>query len=65
MDMNLVMTSTSDIVEIQGTGEGGVMSRGDLDALVSLGEIGCKELNRLQAKALAAYPSLEPLWGQQ
>ncbi len=65
VDMNLVMTSGGDIVEIQGTGEGGVMSRADLDALVSLGEIGCAELTRLQAKALAGYPSLVPLWGQQ
>ncbi len=62
VDMNLVMTSTSDIVEIQGTGEGGVMSRGDLDALVSLGDLGCAELSRLQAKALAGYPSLNSLW---
>jgi ribonuclease PH len=56
VDMNVVMTHTGDFVEVQGTGEGGVLSRPQLDALVSLGTSGCATLAQLQRAALAAYP---------
>jgi ribonuclease PH len=53
VDMNVVCTGTGDFVEVQGTGEAGVFSRAQLDALVDLGAAGCAELADLQRKALA------------
>ena len=52
VDMNLVMTSKGEMVEVQATGEGGTLSRADLDALLSLGEAGIAELRMLQLGAL-------------
>jgi hypothetical protein len=37
VDMNLVMTSSGDMVEVQATGEGGLLKRAELDALIDLG----------------------------
>lgn len=62
VDMNLVVTGTGDIVEIQGTGEGGVLRRSELDALIDMAARGCLELTRLQALALAPWPVLRPLF---
>jgi ribonuclease PH len=36
VDMNLVMTSSGDMVEVQATGEGGLLKRSELDALIDL-----------------------------
>lgn len=58
VDMNLVMTSSGDFVEVQGTGEGGVLSRPHLDALLAIGTQGCLQLTQLQKDALAAYPEV-------
>ena len=52
-DMNVVMTGDGRFVEVQGTAEGAPFDRGELDALLELGERGCAELTRLQAEALA------------
>ncbi|GAB1399459.1 ribonuclease PH [Aminivibrio sp.] len=52
VDMNIFMTSTGDFVEIQGTGEGGVFSPDELQALLSLGAKGIREILDLQEKAL-------------
>jgi len=54
VDMNVVMTGAGEFVEVQGTGEAGVFSRDELNALLDLGLAGCTELASLQAKALAA-----------
>jgi ribonuclease PH len=56
VDMNIVMTHAGDFIEVQGTGEGGVLSRRQLDALLSLGAQGCATLTQLQRDALSAYP---------
>jgi ribonuclease PH len=53
VDMNVVCTGTGDFVEVQGTGESGVFSRDELDALLDLGVAGCAELALLQQEALA------------
>lgn len=53
VDMNIVCTGTGDFVEVQGTGESGVFSRDELDALLDLGVAGCAELTELQREALA------------
>jgi ribonuclease PH len=51
-DMNIVMTGEGAFVEVQGTAEGAAFSRGELDALLALGEKGCAELTRIQRAAL-------------
>jgi ribonuclease PH len=53
VDMNIVCTGTGDFVEVQGTGEQGVFSRDELNALLDLGVQGCLELTELQKKAVA------------
>jgi len=53
VDMNVVCTGPGDFVEVQGTGEAGVFSRAQLDALLDLGVAGCAELARRQEAALA------------
>jgi len=52
-DMNLVMTGSGRFVEIQGTAEGIPFSRSQMDALVTLGENGARELIAAQKKVLA------------
>ncbi|HEU4425889.1 MAG TPA: ribonuclease PH [Pilimelia sp.] len=54
VDMNVICTDSGDFVEVQGTGEAGVFSREELDALLDLGAAGCAELARIQRKALEA-----------
>jgi ribonuclease PH len=51
-DMNVVMTGSGGIVELQGTAEGKPFSRGELDALVDLARDGITELVRVQRTAL-------------
>jgi ribonuclease PH len=53
VDMNIVCTGAGDFVEVQGTGEAGVFSRDQLNALLDLGVAGCQRLATLQAEALA------------
>ena len=53
VDMNIVCTGAGRFVEVQGTAEGQPFDRGVLDALLDLGLLGCGELTRLQAEALA------------
>ena len=52
-DMNLVMTGSGSLIEIQGTAEGAPFDRDLLNRLLNLGEKGCAELTRLQQEALA------------
>lgn len=53
VDMNIVMNENSDMIELQGTGEGRAFSRGELDRLLALGEKGIKDLRLAQEHALA------------
>jgi ribonuclease PH len=53
VDMNVVCTGTGEFVEVQGTGESGVFTRADLEALLDLGQAGCLELAERQRTALA------------
>src|SRR5215469_3256761 len=43
VDMNVVCTGAGEFVEVQGTGEAGVFSRDELNALLDLGLAGCTE----------------------
>jgi ribonuclease PH len=56
VDMNVVMTSSGQFVEVQGTAEGLPYGRDDLDALLDLAAGGIEELLDAQAKLLAAPP---------
>jgi ribonuclease PH len=51
-DMNVVMTGAGSFVEVQGTAEGEVFTRAQLDALVGLAERGIRELIARQKDAL-------------
>lgn len=54
-DLNLVMTSEDNLVEIQGTAEGTAFSRAHLDRMLELGKAGIDHLFELQRSALAAW----------
>jgi ribonuclease PH len=51
-DMNVVMTGSGGLVEIQGTAEGEPFSREELDAMVKLADKGIRELVSAQKAAL-------------
>jgi ribonuclease PH len=51
-DMNIVMTGSGGLVEVQGTAEGEPFSRAQLDAMLRLAERGIRELIRQQRSAL-------------
>ena len=53
VDMNVVMSSTGQFVEVQGTGEHGTFDREQLNALLDLAVSGIKRLDELQQQALA------------
>src|SRR5690554_618297 len=52
VDMNLVMTGSGCLVEIQGTGEEATFSRDELNTLLDLGEKGISELIAIQKEVL-------------
>lgn len=52
VDMNVVMSSESRFVEVQGTGEHGTFAREALNALLSLAEKGIREIDAAQRRAL-------------
>ena len=53
-DMNVVMTGSGGLVEIQGTAEGEPFTREQLDAMMALADKGIRELVAAQNAALAA-----------
>ena len=52
VDMNVVMASTGQFVEVQGTGEKGTFDRAQLDALLALATASIVELDAAQRTAL-------------
>jgi ribonuclease PH len=52
VDMNVVMASNGQFVEVQGTGEHGTFDRPQLDALLGLATVSIRELDALQRRAL-------------
>lgn len=54
VDMNIVMSSAAQFVEVQGTGEQGTFDRAQLDQLLELAITGIKRLDREQQAALGA-----------
>ena len=53
VDMNVVMTSAGEFVEVQGTGEEATYSRGDLNSLIDAAEVGISKLHQLQTEVLS------------
>jgi ribonuclease PH len=53
VDMNVVMSSEGEFVEVQGTGEHGTFDRGQLDQLLELAIAGIRQLDAAQTKALS------------
>ncbi|HXD49403.1 MAG TPA: ribonuclease PH [Gemmatimonadaceae bacterium] len=52
VDMNVVMSSEGEFVEVQGTGEHGTFSRSQLDGLLDLAVKGLRELDAAQRRVL-------------
>jgi ribonuclease PH len=52
-DVNVIMTGSGDLIEVQATGEGATFSRAQLDELLDLAAGGIAELTRAQAAAVA------------
>jgi ribonuclease PH len=56
VDMNVVMTGLGGFVEIQGTAEGAVFSKQEMDDLVRMAQKGIQELTKIQKKVLSLPP---------
>jgi ribonuclease PH len=54
VDMNVVRLGSGSLVEVQGTGEGGVFSRSELNAMLDIAEAGIDQLQAAQKQALGA-----------
>ena len=52
VDMNVVMTDSKDLIEVQGTGEGGPFTRNQMNAMMDLAEEGILNLIKEQQKIL-------------
>jgi len=59
-DVNVVMTGSGHIVEVQGTAEGQAFSRRELDALLDLAESGIQQLLAAQRDALQPESGCNP-----
>jgi ribonuclease PH len=53
VDMNLVMSSKGEFIELQGSGEGTTFSERQLQEMIELGKQGARQLLELQSAALA------------
>jgi ribonuclease PH len=54
VDMNVVMSSEGQFVEVQGTGEHGTFAREELDGLLDLAVAGIRQLDAAQQRALGS-----------
>ena len=52
VDMNVVMTGDGKFVEIQGTAEGGVFTKKEMDGLMRVAQNGIRALTKIQTKSL-------------
>ncbi len=60
VDMNVVMTASGRFIEVQGTAEGMAFTRGELDELLTLAQLGIGEIVALQGELVAQPPSPRP-----
>ena len=54
-DMNIVMNDTGKLIEIQGTAEGKMFNREELDSMLDLAENGIKDIIQIQKKVYKDY----------
>ena len=59
IDMNFVINSNNEFVELQGTAEGKAFNTQDLNAMVELAQKGCSELFKKQAEVLQDFLKLD------
>ncbi|MGH1503195.1 MAG: ribonuclease PH [Acidimicrobiales bacterium] len=57
VDMNIVMTGTGDMIEVQGTAEGAVFGREQLNTMLDLGAAGIEQITAAQRELLATPPA--------
>ena len=62
VDMNLIMTGSGQLVELQGTAEGAPFSEDELDQMMSLGKAGIRKLVA-QQKHVLGIKDLTGAWG--
>ena len=55
VDMNIIMTESMQLIEVQGTAEGAPFSRAQLNELIDLAEVGLKQIFARQREILAAH----------
>jgi ribonuclease PH len=60
VDMNVVMTGNGKLIEVQGTAEGMAFTRGELDQMLVLAELGIGRIFDLQREMLAVPPVPRP-----
>ena len=60
VDMNVVMTGDGKFIEVQGTAEGAAFSRGELDSMLGLAELGIGRIFDLQRELIAVPPEPRP-----
>jgi ribonuclease PH len=60
VDMNIVMTGSGGFVEVQGTAEGAVFDRSQLQTLLDLASAGIEQIVAAQRSALAGPPTRRP-----
>ena len=53
-DMNVIMTGSGGLVEVQGTAEGAPFSRNEMNTLLDLAQLGIRQLIAAQEQALAS-----------
>lgn len=58
VDLNVVMTGSGRLVEVQGTGEEATFSRQELDAMIDLASLGIEQLINVQRDALGSVADL-------
>ena len=51
--MNVIMTGSGGLVEVQGTAEGAPFSRNEMNTLLDLAQLGIRQLIAAQEQALA------------
>ncbi len=52
VDLNVVMTESGKLIELQGTAEGAPFDKSDLDRMISVAEVGIKRLIQIQIDSL-------------
>jgi ribonuclease PH len=57
VDMNVVMTGSGEFVEVQGTAENAVFSKGEMDVLIRVAEKGIKKLTEFQKESFGGGAS--------